>query len=307
MYSTLVVPLDGSPVAEQALPVAASIARRHGASLHLVYAHTTLVQPLQVQGAPVYDRRFDEDRKRELDGYLARTAARLGGDDLRVSHAVVEGSSAAAGIAEEAGRRGAELIVITTHGRGGFSRVWMGSVATELLRSSPVPVLVARDAEDAAQAPSFPEGGPSHLLVPLDGSDVSAAALDAALEMGRPSGARYTVLRVVRTADTLLPYDQTFWTPAEQEFLDGQQELAREYVTGMVERLRGEGLEAEGVVTLEPDAARAIIRTAEERGADLVAMSTHARAGVARIFLGSVTDKVIRGAGCPVLVVRPGE
>ncbi len=307
MYSTLVVPLDGSPVAEQALPVAVSIARRHGASLHLVYAHTTLVQPLQVQGAPLYDTRFDHDRIRELDAYLARVAERLGGD-LTVTHSVVSGGSAAEAIAEEAGKRGADLVVITTHGRSGFSRVWMGSVATELLRSSPVPVLVARDSEDAATAPRFPEGGPSHILVPIEGSEISEAAVDAALRMGgEAGGVRYTLLQVVITADTRLPYDQTFWTPAEQEFLDGQQAVAREYVNGVVERLRGRGVEAEGVVTIEADAARAIIRTAEERGAELVAMSTHARAGVARLMLGSVTDKVIRGAHCPVLVVRPGE
>jgi nucleotide-binding universal stress UspA family protein len=59
------------------------------------------------------------------------------------------------------------------------------------------------------------------------------------------------------------------------------------------------------VVTLEPDAARAIMRVSGERGVDLVAMSTHARSGVSRLFLGSVTDKVIRGCDCPVLVVRP--
>lgn len=305
MYQTLVVPLDGSPIAEQALPVAAAIARRHGAALHLVYVHTTLVRPLDVQGAPVYDTRFDDDRKRELDAYLTRVAGRLGADGLRVTHAVVEGGSAPEAIAEEAGRAGAGLIVITTHGRGGFSRVWLGSVASELLRSAPVPVLVARASEEGGATPSLADGGPQHLLVPLDGSALSEAALDAALEMARPAGARCTVLRVVRTADTLLPYDQTFWTPAEQEFLDGQEAMAREYVDRIVGRLRGAGLEADGVVTLEPDAARAIMRVAGERGVDLVAMSTHARSGVSRLFLGSVTDKVIRGCDCPVLVVRP--
>lgn len=305
MYQTLVVPLDGSPIAEQALPVAASIARRHGAALHLVYVHTTLVRPLDVQGAPVYDTRFDDDRKRELDAYLTRVAGQLSADGLQVTHAVLEGGNAPEAIAEEAGRAGAGLIVITTHGRGGFSRVWLGSVASELLRSAPVPVLVARASEEGAAAPSLAEGGLQHLLVPLDGSTLSEAALDAALEMARPAGARCTVLRVVRTADTLLPYDQTFWTPAEQEFLDGQEAMAREYVDRVVGRLRGEGLEADGVVTLEPDAARAIMRVSGERGVDLVAMSTHARSGVSRLFLGSVTDKVIRGCDCPVLVVRP--
>lgn len=316
MYSTLLVPLDGSPFAEQALPVAASLARRHGATLHLVTVHSPLIRPLDVQGAPVYDPRFDTERRRELESYLTGVAARVAAaGDLRATHALVQGTSAAAAIATEAGASGAGLVVLTTHGRGGFSRVWLGSVATELLRESPVPMLVVRGDEgateraDVSAAPTGDEvpGELSHVLVPLDGSALAEAALEPALALIRPASGRCTLLRVVRVGDTMLPYDQTFWTQAEREEMEARQAEARAYVDEVVTRLRADGVEAVGVVTLEPDAARAILRVADEQGAEVIAMSTNARTGLSRAVLGSATDKVIRACACPVLVVRPGE
>ena len=110
---------------------------------------------------------------------------------------------------------------------------------------------------------------------------------------------------IARTAASLLPYDQTFWTSAETALLDEQREHAVRETATAVERLRADGVAAEGMVVVEPDAARAILHVAAEQRADAVAMSTHARAGAARLLLGSVTDKVIRASDLPVLVVRP--
>lgn len=308
MYSSILVPLDGSAFAELALPVAAALARRHGATLHLLSVHVRLIEPLQVQGAPVYDTAFDDERLRELQAYVDGAAARLQDEGVRVQAAVVAGgASAGATLAREAGRLGAGLIVMTTHGRGGFTRAWIGSVATETVRETPVPVLLVRGTEVDGRpvgAAQLPTEGP-HILVPVDGSALAEAAVAAAVAFGRPLGARYTVLRVVRTADSRLPYDQTFWTPAEQAAMHAQRAEAERYVDTLVERERGRGLGVEGIVVLESDVTRTIMRTAEAEGADLIALSTHARGAVGRAVLGSTTDKIVRAADLPVLVVRP--
>jgi nucleotide-binding universal stress UspA family protein len=254
----------------------------------------------------VYDSQLDDDRRTQLDSYLARTAARLTEELGReVTHSTVnDDMSTASAIVEEAERRGAGLVVISTHGRGGFSRAWLGSVTSELLRTMPVPTLIVRNpVPDAAEnlAPSL-----TSVLLPLDGSDLAAAALEPALALVAPFGATLTVLRVVRTAESQLPYDQTFWTAAEQQVMEELRQDAQRDVDRVVTGLRARGLTVDGLVILESDAARTILSVADERAVRLIAMSTSGRGGLARLLVGSVTDKVVRGADHPVLVVRPG-
>ena len=311
MYSSILVPLDGSPFAERALPVAQAIARRHGATLHLLSVHALLVQPFEVQGAPVYDTTFDDERRREQAEYVQRTVERLRGEGVTVDGAMVRGDAVGPTLAEEARRHGAGLIVMTTHGRGGFTRAWIGSVASEVVRTAPVPVLLVRAPDDetgeaAAPTATFPVEAP-HLLVPVDGSALAEAAVPAAVDFGDPLGARYTFMRVVRTADSLLPYDQTFWTPAEQAVMDAQRVEAERYVDTLVARWRAKGHRVDGLVVLESDVARTILRAVEGERVDALVLSTHARGMVGRVFLGSIADKVVRAADRPVLVVRPPE
>ena len=313
MLSLLLVPLDGSPFGERALPTAARVAAVHGAAVHLVSVDDAPVapppvppdaDPLVTDEPPAgvdpggLERRWDD-----TGAYLARRAERLAAAcGCRVTTAVVAGSAVGEAVAAEARRRGADLIVLTTHGRGGFSRLWLGSVAGDLLRDAPVPLLVVYAREDAGPSPPV---DPTHVLLPVDEDGPDDAALDATLALARPFGARVTVLHVVRTAGALLPYDRTFWTAAEQAAADRRQAAAERDVAAVVGRVQAEGLEAAGVVVLEPDPARAILRVAGERAATLIAMRAHARRTAARRFLGGTTDQVLRGAPVPVLVVRP--
>ena len=133
--------------------------------------------------------------------------------------------------------------MLTTHGRGGFSRLWLGSVTGDLLRVSPVPLLVVHAREDTEPSPPV---DPTHVLLPVDGDGPDAATLDAALALVRPFAARVTVLRVVRTADSLLPYDRTFWAAPERAAADRRQAAAERDVAAVVERVRGVGVEAAG-------------------------------------------------------------
>ncbi len=289
MLSLLLVPLDGSPFGEMALPTAARIAAAHGAAVHLVSVD---------DAAPLADAGPPDGR-----AYLAERAGRLAAAcGCRVTSGVVPGSAVSESIAAEAERCGARLVVLTTHGRGGVSRLRLGGVTGGLLRLSPVPLLVVHAPEDTEPSPPV---DPAHALLPVDADGADDRTLDATLALVRPFGARVTVLRVVCTADSLLPYDRTFWTAEEQALADRRQAAAERDVAGVVERVRGAGVEAAGVVVLEPEPARAILRVAAERGASLIAMRAHARRTAARRVLGGTTDRVLRGARVPVLVVRP--
>ena len=281
MLSPILVPLDGSQFAELALPLAARLARAHGATLHLV----TAADGAQGEAHP---------RRASALEYLQRVAERVRG----------EGGSAAEAIAREAEHAAARLVVLTTHGHGGFSRLWLGSTTTALLGVSRVPMLVVRTAEDA---PPPDPTDPRHLLVAVEESAASAAALEAALVLAEPFGSRCTLLQVVRTGDSLLPYDQTFWTAAEQAAVAAQRAEAEHRMMAAVERLRARGVAAEGIVVLAPDPARVILQTAAEQGSDLVALGAVATRLPGRLGVGGVTDKVLRAATLPVLVVRPPE
>ena len=292
MLSPILVPLDGSQFAELALPLAARLARAHGATLHLV----TAADGAQGEGHP---------RRASALEYLQRVAERVRGGGVEVTTALAsEGGSAAEAIAREAERAAARLVVLTTHGHGGFSRLWLGSTTTALLGVSRVPVLVVRTEEDA---PPPEPTDVRHLLVAVEESAASAAALEAALELAAPFRSRCTLLQVVRTGDSLLPYDQTFWTAAEQAAVAAQRAEAEHRMMAAVERLRARGVAAEGLVVLAPDPARVILQTAAEQGSDLVALGAVAARLPGRLGVGGVTDKVLRAATLPVLVVRAPE
>jgi nucleotide-binding universal stress UspA family protein len=197
-----------------------------------------------------------------------------------------------------------DLIVMATHGRGGISRLWFGSVADALLRTSALPVLVIQPDEGSTATGWRTRHPITHVLVPLDGTDHARTALRPAQEIGTAFGARYTLLRVLAlpysVLDGLSPVPLGF-TP---ENAAAAQAEAERNLAGDAETLRGQGATVATAIVVEASSAKAILQVARDREADLIVLATHARAGFDRILIGSVADKVVRGADCPVLVVR---
>jgi nucleotide-binding universal stress UspA family protein len=208
-------------------------------------------------------------------------------------------------------RTGADLVVMTTHARGPLGRLWLGSVADELIRHLPVPLLLVRPHEgppDFASQPAL-----QHLLVPLDGTPLAEQILEPALALGRLMEADYTLLRVIR------PVLPAHYTPEgaslgekARDLLSKTQALhkhlrqeARSYLEQVAERLADEGYRVETRVVVEEQPGVAILHEARPPAVDAVALETHGRRGLSRLILGSVADKVIRGATVPVLVHRP--
>ena len=298
----ILVPLDGSPLAESALPVAAGIAARTGASLALASVYEPGLPVRGGQGAMVYDQRWDAEMRAALRDGLASTRQRLAAmaPKVRVTSVVLDGAVART-LAAYVTSVGAELIVLTSHGRGGSVGAWLGSVTDELVRRSRIPVLVLR-AGGAADSRGPAGNAFRHVLVPLDGSPASEGVMVAAEAVAGTQGVKYTLLRV---APPLHPLLQAVATEDEIERDRAEQrEIAEREVRDTDARLRARGFDVSSVVRMDLQPARAIHAVAEEIGADLIAIATHGRGPFGRLLLGSVADKVLRGATVPVLVHR---
>jgi len=304
MLNQLMVTLDGSSFGEQALPFARAIAGKTGASVNLSHVScceppTDLLQntPFQYEGVSMES--YMEKHAEQQRAYLLEREAALKAElpDNRICSALLEGYVTVA-LERHAREMGADLIIMTTHGRTGVSRAWLGSVADSLVRNSNFPLMVIRPLEDGE---SFPEVHFHHFLVPLDGSEVGEAILPPAMDLGKAVGARFTLLHVVSPQVTLGA--RVAPLPAGQ--VAQRQERAEAYLRGVAERIEDAGIETQWRIESHFAPARAILKVAEEEGADLVAIATHGYTGVKRAILGSVTDKVLRGAQWPLLLKRP--
>ena len=298
MIDDILVPIDGSPFSEHVLPVALDIARRSGARVHLVQVHEAAVPAAQAPDMPVFDATFDRELRHQEELYLLSLADRCVQHGVRAHTELMDGPVCEA-LTRYAAEVGIDMIVMTTHGRGGISRAWIGSVADALIRRAAVPVLLVRphtdhDWDAALQA--------RHILIPLDGSPLSESAVRQALILGGLTGAHYTLLRVVPP----LP----FVTHGAQPILDarGARESlddAAAYlqrVAGMV-RAQGATVDISAVVHGVP--AQAILDYAARHDVDAIAMATHGRGGWMRFALGSVADTVMRGTTLPIVLYRP--
>ena len=303
MFRNILVPLDGSPFGEHALPIAYAIARRAAANIHLVRVHEPLGAMVPVvsggDGAPEmeqWNRRLEEGESAYLRG-LTEHGAR----DVRVSARLLHGVVLDA-LEVDAHRAAAELVVMTTHGRGGIARAWLGSVADGVVRRLNVPVLLVRPAMDAPR----PCGEPCfrRIVVPLDGSPLAERVLEPAVDFARLMDARLTLLQVLPP-----PYFFDTTEAAHAASRAGGYARMREdagaYLARVTGELAGRGVQATAQVLVDPRPAHAIARYAQESHGEMIALATHGRGGATRLLLGSVADKVVRTAPVPVLVLRP--
>jgi nucleotide-binding universal stress UspA family protein len=311
MYHTILVPLDGSPFAEQALPPALELARRAGAELQLVQVNVPLA-PMYAEAWPGLENTVDPALKQRSRAYLDEVVRRLrapAGDRATVTSALLEGTVVEA-LHGHALAAHADLVVMTTHGRGPLARSWLGSVADTLVRRLPVPVLLVRP-EEGAPAPDRPPQC-RHVLIPLDGSPLAEEVLGPALALGGLTNARYTLLRVIpplilgMVTETYPPaggYENLLLRLEALHRQDHQD--AQAYLDRVAGDLRARGLDVATRVAVHEQPAVAILEEVKAHADGVVALATHGRGGLPRLFLGSVADKVVRGSTVLVLVYRP--
>lgn len=307
MYKRILVPLDGSTFGEFALPTALSVARRQEAAVELVSVVTPAIPPPFVEGLTNIETQRHEEAERHAREYLADVLTRVrdaAGTDVPISTETLVGPIAQT-LDAHATDTGVDLIAMTTHGRGPLRRAWLGSVADGLVRRAPCPLILIRPREeekpDLALDVRF-----GHVLVPLDGSDAALAVLPDAIEIGRPSGAFFSLLKVMLPAFPLgSPYLPHL---VEDEWEHAQaRDAAARYLDDVAAQLEENGLNTDTTVLTDNRPADAILEYAERHGVDLLAMTTHGRGGVPRMIMGSVADKVVRGAEVPILIRRASE
>lgn len=299
MFYRLLVPLDQSTLSEQALGMALSITRASDAGLDLATVRGSLAFGLSPKDSADMD---------EADNYLESIVAEIkSGAGIKATHGVLRGDPAEM-ICARASDVSADLIVMTTHGRSGFSRAWLGSVADGVIRRSTLPVLLVRPKErggarSAAWAPM------KQIVVSVDGSNLATQVLPSATKLARAYGASIVLLQVVQPVPmlTVHPYLGAVTDTAVTDDVATQVlvDEAERHVEGLVRKLREEGISnAESHVVLSASVPQAIIEFARSHHADLIAMSTHGR-GVSRLIVGSVADKVRRSTEVSVLLQHP--
>lgn len=310
MYKQIVVPLDGSEQAEQAIGVAARVARHEGAAL-------TLVQVVTAEAArggdavPVRVGELTErDDRRSAAEYLQRAAQHpeLAGVPTET---VVRDGSPAEQIEAEAARRRADLIVLSHRQHGPGASFFLGSVADALIRHAQIPILVL-DSDNAVGlggASTTAAARPVRALVPLDGSRPAEQAIPRAIELLRAleTGRGATIhLTYVMDPKQAFKYD----TP-ETEALH----RARAYLETTAERVAADpaniSITVSWAVETDTNVVTGLERVAEQ-GAygradhfDFAAMTTHGREGIVRWLAGSVTEGLVHGARVPVLIIHP--
>ena len=311
MFRSLLVPLDGSTAAEQALPWAVSLARRFGAALKIIHVHVPI---WDVSGEnSVYSLLADREIREEMQVYLDDIVRRIS-DNMGIfpTSALLEGSVADA-IERHATELGVDLVVMTTQGRGTVARMLLGSVADRLVRQSKVPLLLVRphDEEeevDLTQDPKF-----ERILIPLDGSQLAEQILGPATILAAATNAQVTLFfvsrQIVQGQGVAKRRGLSGLRPellAQLHEVDLQKQAqGKEYLAQLVERLKEKLLSVETQIASHVQPAAAILNEAATLGVDLIALATHGRGGLKRLLVGSVADKVLRGATMPVLVYRP--
>ncbi len=295
----ILVPLDGSPFAEHALAPAADIARRTGARLELATVYTSQMPAWRTSGAPVHDPRIDQERLAALRHYLEHAAGQVSHElDVPASAVLLEGKAPDA-LARHIAERRPALVVMTTHGRVGLRRAWLGSVAEELMQRADAPVLVLRSSEEGGEPQrSF---APRRILVPLDGSERAERVIETAAWLAARDGARFLLLRIKSRA-TVTPYPTIFPAGAAPDAAEVSS-AAEEALQLVKQRLSSRGFEVAAEVVTEREAERAILASTERGAVDLIAMVTRGF-DAGRMRLGTVAEKVVRSTRTPVLLRR---
>jgi nucleotide-binding universal stress UspA family protein len=300
MYKQIMVPLDGSSFSTQALSHALGAACRMDATVHFVRVHKPTGAVLNPATPWLIDL-VAEERQRETEKeYLKKVAALPRASGLRIETALLDGQVADA-LERYVALNGIDLVIMTTHGRGGLSRVWLGSVADTLVRNIDVPVLLLRPT--SVEKEYGPDFSLSHIVIPVDGTGSSESVIEQAMQIGGLTNARYTLVQVV-APPVLAGASNGLSGSGDAEF-----ELVRKHARADLEKLaapmRARGVDVQTSVVVQNQSAAGILECASEAGADLIAMATHGSAGWTRMALGSVADKVLRATQTPLLLMRP--
>jgi len=296
--NSILYPTDFSKCASHALPHAISLAERFGADLHLL--HATVLHEGDpgnaVHRLPNMEGLY-QILEQHAETQMLSTLEDHGSKGFTVRHAQVRSISAPGAILDYAAEGDIDLIIMGTHGRRGLRRLLLGSVAEEVVRLAPCPVLTVPEASDVTDA-----GQIKSILVPIDFSEHARLALTRANELATGYGAEIHVLHVVDEVvypdfyPPVMPAGESITDELRDQSIDRMKELISDLIPPP-------GSEAK-IHVRAGRAAHAITDFAAELGADLLVIASHGLTGVSHMLLGSVTELVVRRAHCPVFTIK---
>ncbi len=281
MYKSLVVPLDGSELAEQALPYVAELARGFKSEVVLL--------TVCMAGDPL---------KHVLTDYLERKAEKLGSSDVKASAVCIEGEPTSS-ILSFAAENKIDLIVISTHGKGGISRWPLGSIATKVVQSSHIPVFLVRSGPQSDITVKLKK-----IAAALDGSRFAEAIIPHLEAFAKSLGSEIVLLEVLEPVK--VPQLGAFeeWGKVEKDIFAKLEREAGRYLEKRKATLQSKDIEVTTKL-LQGKPADAILQHVVEAGIDLVALTTHGFSGISKWAYGSVASRIIEASPKPLLLVRP--
>ncbi len=297
MFKNLLVPLDGSSLAEAVLPDAFAMADRLQARLtllHIVETHA----PTTIHGE------HHLGSTQEAEAYLRVLSQRWPASSERVAWHVhgEQEHGVAKMIVDQAAELSADLIVLSTHGRSGLRDKLLGSIAQQVVHEGRVPVLLIRPQQEAAPCPHVIQ----NILLPLDGESVHETAVPVALDIARAYGATIHLLSVVPTMETLSGQESVpgvVLPNAMRAVLDFAEQGGAEYL----QRVRSSIKVASTAEVARGDPAKSIVSVAQKVHADLIVMATHGRMGLGAFWSASVAPRVLNEFMGPLLLLRAQE
>jgi nucleotide-binding universal stress UspA family protein len=301
MYQKILVPLDGSELAECVLPHVEALAGGHaGADVTLLYVVSPLDAPMV---SAAYKKKIETDARAAAHSYVKKLATKPGLKG-RSSVKVLFGRPAET-IISFAAKNKFELIVMATHGRSGIGQWFYGSVTEKVLQGSKIPLWLVK-----ATACKMDYGHRKlRVLVPLDGSRLAESVLPQVKELTKQLPHNKLDIVLTRVCEIFAP-PISYPPPMSlswDEYLKYEttrcKEICRSYLAGVREKLAKSKVTARTAVP-EGNPAEELIEYVARNSVDLIVMSTHGRTGINKWAFGSIAEKVLKGAGCPILLVR---
>ena len=295
MYTRMLIPMDGSKVAEQVLPYARFLAKALAVPVEFLEvvdpeSHALLANPAQGRDGDT----ILAERIKSSQDYLEAIARSFQGAQV---HCLVEKGKAEEVVIEKAAMDKNTLIVMATHGRSGIQRWLLGSIAENILHGATNHVFLVRATD---QGKTDGEALLKTVVVPLDGSPLAERVLPEVAELAKKMKLAVVLMRAYALPPSVSGDDFGLYSA---DLLDQLESEARDYLAGKVNDLKDKGLEQVSSVVQIGYGAEEIITLARNTPDNFVAMCTHGRTGVKRWVFGSVTERVVRHSGDPVLIV----
>jgi nucleotide-binding universal stress UspA family protein len=298
MYRRLLIPLDGSKTAEAVLPYGRTLARTLKSPVELLAVVDMDVLSTQVfHDRSRYFETIIAESVRSSEEYLQRIAKTFPGHRIKCT---VETGKAEDVIIEKTASD-ATLTAMATHGRSGINRLLLGSVAEKVLRGSPHPLLLIRASEGPK---SDGEAVLKSVIVALDGSELAETVLPPVVKLAGALKLEVLLLRAYPTPANAYAGVEGYYAVNYEQMSVALRDEAQSYLEGKVSELKAKGIEKVSFAIPEGSGADEIVALGRRTPDNLIAMCTHGRSGVGRWVLGSVTEKVVRLSGDPVLIVR---